>query len=76
MKTPYTNDWIALDALGPEDEDAELRDHVSVSIDAGGASATLELMQAFDAMRDAGAVHVAGASLLHVERCDKEWHGS
>lgn len=52
MKTPYTNDWIALDALGPEDEDAELRDYVSVSIDVGGASAAFELMQVFDALRD------------------------
>ena len=37
MKTPYTNDWIALDALGPEDEDAELRDYVSVTIEEAGA---------------------------------------
>jgi hypothetical protein len=33
MKTPYTNHWIALDALGPEDEDAELRDYTSVDLD-------------------------------------------
>lgn len=33
MKTPYTNTWIALDALGPEDEDAELRALVSVDLD-------------------------------------------
>lgn len=33
MKTPFTNRWIALDALGPEDEDAELRDYVSVDLD-------------------------------------------
>ena len=33
MKTPFTNRWIALDALGPEDEDAELSDYVSVDLD-------------------------------------------
>ncbi|WP_426196753.1 hypothetical protein [Massilia sp. DWR3-1-1] len=33
MKTPYTNRWIALDALGPEDDDAELRDYVSADLD-------------------------------------------
>ena len=33
MKTPYTNCWIALDALGPEDEDADLRALVSVDLD-------------------------------------------
>jgi hypothetical protein len=71
MKTPYTNDWIALDALGPEDEDAELRDHVSVSIDVGGASATLELMQAFDALRDPACAHFAAAGPLHHHWCGR-----
>ncbi|MDB5949458.1 MAG: hypothetical protein JWR65_1313 [Massilia sp.] len=33
MKTPYTNHWIALDALAPEDEDAELRDYTRVDLD-------------------------------------------
>lgn len=36
MKTPYTNRWIPLDilhALGPEDEDAELRAWVSAELD-------------------------------------------
>lgn len=33
MKTPYITHWIALDALGPEDEDAELRDYVSADLD-------------------------------------------
>ncbi|WP_426109941.1 hypothetical protein [Massilia sp. PWRC2] len=33
MKTPYTVCWIALDALGPEDDDAELRACVSVDLD-------------------------------------------
>ena len=33
MKTPFTNRWIALDALGPEDEDAELSDYVRVDLD-------------------------------------------
>ncbi len=37
MKTPYTNRWIALDALGPEDEDADLRDYVSVDLEDGDA---------------------------------------
>jgi len=35
MKTPYTNHWIALDALGPEDEDADLLAYVSVDLDDG-----------------------------------------
>lgn len=37
MKTPYTNHWIALDALGPEDEDADLLAYVSVDLDDGDA---------------------------------------
>lgn len=36
MKTPYTTRWIPLDilyALGPEDDDAELRERVSAELD-------------------------------------------
>lgn len=33
MKTTHTNCWIDLAALGPEDEDAELRSFVRVDVD-------------------------------------------
>jgi hypothetical protein len=33
MNTPYFTHWIDLAALGPEDDDAELRSFVSVDLD-------------------------------------------
>jgi hypothetical protein len=60
MNTPYFTHWIDLAALGPEDDDAELRSFVSVDLD--------ELDDVGGPRRDAMFAAIDGAELKAGDR--------